>query len=154
MIHNNEKILLNVTITEFKMKTLYLLRGVPSSGKTSLAKTLEQYLPNVIAFAADDYHYDDLGNYNWKPENIHKAHTWCQSSVSLAMYEGKDNIIVHNTNTTEKELKPYKDMTSQHGYRIVSLVVEKRHDNKNNHNVPEDTIEKMELRLRDSMKLK
>jgi len=135
-------------------KTLWILRGLPSSGKTTLAKTLEDSLPNAIAYAADDFHYDDEGNYNWKPENIHKAHNWCQNNIMVVMEAGVENIIVHNTNTSEKEIKPYLDMANIYGYSVTSLIIEKRHDNSNNHNVPEEVVDKMEDRLRNSIKLR
>lgn len=134
-------------------RILYILRGCPSSGKTTLAKTLEETLPNCVAIAADDFHYDNKGNYNWKPTNVGKSHDKCKEWVLLAMYSQCTNIIVHNTSTSEKELKPYTDMAGQHGYKVVSLVVENRHGNKNDHNVPQDTVDKMEQRLRNSIKL-
>jgi predicted kinase len=135
-------------------KTLYILRGLPSSGKTTLAKTLEISLQDCIAYAADDFHYDDQGNYNWKPENVHLAHKWCQDSVMVCMDAGVANIVVHNTSTSEKELKPYTSMANAYGYKVVSLIIEKRHSNKNNHNVPEDVVNKMEERLQHSLKLR
>jgi predicted kinase len=135
-------------------KTLFLLRGLPSSGKTTLAKTLEVSLPNAIAYAADDFHYDENGNYNWKPDNVHKAHVWCQHCVMKVMEVGAENIIVHNTNTSEREMKPYLELAEEYGYNVTSLIVEKRHENLNSHNVPEEVVDKMENRLRNSIKLR
>ncbi|AGH32208.1 ATPase [Vibrio phage 11895-B1] len=135
-------------------KTLWILRGLPSSGKTTLAKTLEDSLPNAIAYAADDFHYDDEGNYNWKPENIHKAHKWCQDSVMVVMEAKVGNIIVHNTNTSEREITPYIELAEEYDYKVVSLIIEKHHNNSNSHNVPEEVVDKMEERLRNSIKLR
>lgn len=135
------------------MKTLYILRGLPSSGKTTLAKTLEESLPCCITYSTDDYFYDLKGGYHWKPERLHINHIKCRSGVKTSMEVSIENIIIHNTSTTEKELKPYLDMAEQHDYKVVSLVVENRHGNKNNHNVPQDTVDKMEQRLRNSIKL-
>lgn len=135
------------------MKNLYILRGVSGSGKTTLAKTLEASLPNAVAHAADDYHYDENGVYNFKLENIHKAHKSCKSLVRKHMMMGKDNIIVHNTSTTEKEIKPYIELAIEFDYNIVSLVVENRHGNTDVHNVPSDTKIKQEKRLKSNIKL-
>lgn len=135
------------------MKTLYILRGVSGSGKTTLAQTLESSLPDCIAYAADNFHYDDQGNYNWKPENVHLAHEWCQDSVMVCMDAGITNIVVHNTSTSEKELKPYTSMADIYGYKVVSLVVENRHGNSNVHDVPKDVLQNQESRLRSSIKL-
>tara|TARA_B100001105_G_scaffold204145_2_gene167917 strand:+ start:14372 stop:14788 length:417 start_codon:yes stop_codon:yes gene_type:complete len=135
-------------------KTLYILRSVSGAGKTTLAKTLEENLPDAIAIAADDYHYDSEGNYNWKPENMHKAHQYCKAGVLESMKQCYHNIIVHNTNTTEKEIEPYLQLANKFGYKVVSLIVENRHGNHSVHDVPDNTIENQEKRLRQSIKLK
>ncbi|AHK11220.1 hypothetical protein S14_111 [Shewanella sp. phage 1/4] len=44
------------------------------------------------------------------------------------------NIVVHNTNTSERELKPYLKLAEEHSYEVVSLVVENRHGNHDMHN--------------------
>lgn len=133
--------------------TLYLLRAVSGSGKTTLAKELEEYLPDCVSLSADDFHYDEEGNYNFKFENLGMAHSWCQSSVKVAMQAEVHNIIVHNTNTTEKEIKPYLDLAEDYDYKVVSLVVENRHGNKNVHAVPDDVVTKQRKRLEGSLKL-
>ena len=124
-------------------KNLILLRGLPGSGKTTLA---EKFGSKAIC-TADDYHVDRNGNYNWKPENIGKAHEWCQRKCRHFMKEGIPIILVANTNTTERELKPYYDLARQFGYKTFSTIVENRHGGQNIHKVPEKTLEKMEKRF-------
>lgn len=133
-------------------KTLWILRGVSGAGKTTVAKSL-LLLPSSMAYAADDFHYDEDGSYNWKPENVKASHEWCQRKVSRDMWFGFENIIVHNTNTTEKEIQPYLDLAEKYEYDVVSLVVENRHGNKDVHNVPQDIRDNQEKRLRNSLKL-
>ena len=132
-------------------KTLYLLRGVSNSGKSTLAETL-CHLPCTVKIAADDYFYDEYGNYNWKVENLSKAHAWCKREVEAYMYKGF-NIVLHNTSTSEKEISPYLELAVKYGYKVVSLIVEKRHNNSNDHNVPEETLKRQERKLRNSIKL-
>lgn len=134
-------------------KTLYILRSVSGAGKTTLAKELEKNLPFAKAYSADDYHYNHEGVYNFKVENLGKAHKRCQDMVKFSMETNVPNIIVHNTNTTEKEIKPYTDLAEKHGYKVVSLVVENRHGSNDVHNVPEDVKKKQEQRLRNNLKL-
>lgn len=62
-------------------------------------------------------------------------------------------IIVSNTTTTEKELKPYIDLAEEYGYKVVSLIVENRHGNDSIHNVPQEIRDSQENRLRNSLKL-
>lgn len=132
-------------------KTLYILRGCSNSGKTTLSATLCQ-LPYTVSVATDDYFYDEYGNYNWKVKDLSKAHDWCKSKVEDYMCKGYD-IVLHNTNTSEKEIQPYLELASLYGCKVVSLIVEKRHSNNNNHNVPEETLLRQERKLRNSIKL-
>jgi len=134
-------------------KTLYILRSVSGAGKTTLARTLEESLFDCVAIAADDYHYDEDGNYNFDIDNLGKAHEWCKTTVYIEMKREATNIVVHNTNTSEREIKPYIDMAKECGYKVVSLVVENRHGNRNVHNVPMEVLDKQEKRLRGSIKL-
>ena len=127
------------------MNTLYIIRGLPGSGKSTFAKTLSAALP-AIAWEADQYHMNN-GVYDWKAENQHAAHQWCQDGVRECMMLQHKGVIVCNTSTTEKELKPYLEMALEFGYKVVSLVVENRHGNQSIHNVPEETMAKMKNRF-------
>jgi predicted kinase len=119
-------------------KVLYIVRGVPGSGKTTFAK---QLTANV--FEADHYFYDNDGNYNFVPSEIKKAHKECQEFVGHAMTSGIKKIAVANTFTQEWEMKPYMDMAKEFGYMVFTVVVENRHGGVNQHGVPEDKIEQM-----------
>lgn len=134
-------------------KTLYLLRGVSGAGKSTLAATLEESLPEAISLAADDYHYDTTGNYNWDPNKVHDAHLWCRGAVKESMKQLYKNIIVHNTNTTQKEIKPYLDLAGKFDYKVVSLVVENLHGSNSIHDVPQEVRDNQEKRLRNSLQL-
>lgn len=95
---------------------------------------------------ADDYHVHN-GVYNWLPENIGAAHDWCQAKCERFMKLRTERIVVANTSTTERELKPYYDLARQYGYIVYSVIVENRMNTKNIHNVPETTLEKMKARF-------
>ena len=123
-------------------KIIYILRGIPGSGKSTVAESL---MTKAIC-TADDYHVRD-GEYNWKPENIKKAHEWCQRKCKRFMKANAERIVVANTSTTEKELEPYMRLAHIHGYLVFSLIVENRHGGKNGHDVPEETLNKMRGRF-------
>lgn len=134
-------------------KTLWLLRGVSGAGKSTLAEQLMNNLPDAVDFSADQYHINQEGIYDWKPENIQASHNWCQQCIEHAMIVGKWNVIVHNTLTTEKEMAPYLEFAKRWDYKVVSLVVENRHGNDSIHDVPQVQRQKQEQRLRGSIKL-
>lgn len=136
------------------IKTLTILRGVSGSGKTSLAETLTQ-LPYTTAVAADDFWYiEGKGEYAFNVNRLGEAHEWCKDKVESLMSTEECNIVLHNTNTSEKEILPYLELADKYCYKVVSLIVENRHGGENVHNVPAVALERQERKLYNSIKLK
>ncbi len=135
-------------------KTLYILRGVSGSGKTTLADTLEQSLPNCTSVSADDFWVARNGTYNFDVKLLPVAHKTCSDIVLSNMVDFVENIILHNTNTSEDEIRPYMKLAKAFDYKVVSLIVENRHGNTNIHDVPEKTLLRQESKLRNSIKLR
>lgn len=151
-----------------KNKTLFLLRGLPSAGKTFTANLLSENGKYPV-LSADMYFEDLEGNYNWNPSKLKDAHAWCKSECDLIMatwnvligagkdvnspngyfkkFESGNKIFVANTFTQEWEMEDYFSSAEQYGYQVVSLIVENRHGNKNVHGVPDEKIEQMKERF-------
>lgn len=123
---------------------LYLIRGLPGSGKSTFAEMLAWGL-KAKHFEADMYHYEQ-NVYKWTPENVQVAHNWCQHSTMCAMGQGH-NIVVSNTFTTEKELRPYLDLAEAYQYSATVMIIENRHGGLNIHDVPQETLDKMRNRF-------
>ena len=128
------------------MKKLFLVRGIPGSGKSTFAKEL-----GSIHFETDNYFMVD-GEYKFDGTKLKDAHQWCQTQVSNAMilnYTANINerIVVSNTFTQEWEMKPYIEMAKEWGYTVFSIIVENRHGGVNEHGVPEDKLEMMKNRF-------
>lgn len=123
------------------MKELILIRGLPGSGKSTLARDLRRHTDVVLE--ADTYFLDEEGNYNFDANKLHLAHNWCQESTSLYLQLGC-RVIVANTFTTLKELKPYFQLAKEFG--IVPIVYHCQNDFGSIHDVPEETIERMKTR--------
>ena len=119
-------------------KILYIVRGIPGSGKSTFAKTL-----GGQHYEADMYFIDENGDYNFDVTKIKDAHQWCQSFVKTDMILEYPKIVVSNTSTQEWEMKPYFDLAKEFGYTVFTIIVENRHGGKNQHDVPEDKIEQM-----------
>jgi len=124
------------------MKTLTLLRGLPGSGKTTFAKTLEG-----LHIEADMYFINENGEYNFEPTKIKDAHKWCNELVEEWMRGEQDKIVVSNTFTQEWEMESYYEMAKKYGYHVFSIIVENRHGGVNEHGVPDDKLEVMKNRF-------
>lgn len=129
-------------------KILYLVRGLPGSGKTTLSTNLS---PNVCEA---DMFFMRTGEYKFDMDSLPAAHFWCRNRCESFMRDGVDSVVVSNTLTSEDELKPYIEMANEFGYQVVSIVVENRHGKNSIHDVPKQTIDKMEKRLMNSIKLR
>ncbi len=123
------------------MKELFLLRGLPGAGKSTLAKSL-----NEVYFEADQY-FIEFHEYKFDPAGLKTAHKWCQLRTEHAMEDEWPRIVVSNTFTQEWEMEKYYELAKQYGYRVYSLIVENRHDGINEHNVPANKIEQMRNRF-------
>ncbi|XP_023373527.1 NEDD4-binding protein 2-like 1 isoform X3 [Otolemur garnettii] len=59
-------------------KHLYLLRGLPGSGKTTLARQLQHDFPRALIFSTDDFFFREDGAYEFNPDFLEEAHEWNQ----------------------------------------------------------------------------
>lgn len=135
---------------------LYLIRGLPGSGKSTFAEELADafycghWEADMFFYLVPDRPKGTIifgAEYRFDASKLHQAHQWCFGMVEQGMEEERDDIIVSNTFTTEKELKPYLELAEKHSYRVTTLVVENRHGNQSIHGVPEETMTKMRNRF-------
>jgi len=136
-------------ITNETQGELILLRGLPGSGKTTLAKIILQLRstdePEVLS--ADDFFEDKEGDYNFDSTKLKEAHNYCQFRCSERMRQQKAKIVVANTFTQEWEMDEYIKMAERYNYRVHTVIVENRHGNENIHGVPEDKLQQMKNRF-------
>lgn len=130
-------------------KTLYIIRGLPGSGKSTLGELLADVRKGVLAsFAADDWFTNSsTGEYTFKPEELPEAHDQCQENVAKAMVEGIEgiyNICVCNTFSQSWEVEPYVKLCKTHGYTPV--IIECQSQFNNVHGCPPEKIEIMRNR--------
>ena len=131
--------------------TLFLVRGIPGSGKSTFAK----HIWNEYAICEADkfFHNKETGEYNFDPSRLKEAHEWCRNEVETRMKDHQVNpqyypeIVVSNTFTQEWEMQAYIDLAKKYGYQVTTLIVENRHGNRNVHNVPDETLDRMRQRF-------
>ena len=127
-------------------KMLYLVRGIPGSGKSTFAKNLVDE-KDYCHKEADMFFVDRDGNYNFEPSKIKDAHQWCQEEMDFLMRLEHSPVVVSNTFTQEWELQPYYELAIKYGYYVTSIIVENRHEGTNEHGVPDEVLTKMRERF-------
>lgn len=121
------------------MKTLYIVRGLPGSGKSSLAKKITE-----LVYSADDFFTNKKGEYNFNVKLLGKAHEWCWGKVRDAMFIGANAVAVANTFTQAWEAEKYYQIAEEYGYSV--FVIECQNDFGNVHDVPQESIDAMKER--------
>ena len=133
-------------------KVLYIVRGIPGSGKSTMAKMLVG--EDFLVCEADKYFIDkETGEYNFDFTKIKEAHKFCQDTVETYMKDSLVNdqfyreIAVSNTFTQEWEMEPYLELAKTYWYKTFSIIVENRHGGVIQHSVPDEVLTKMRERF-------
>jgi len=119
--------------------TLYIVRGLPGSGKSTYAKSL-----GIDHFEADMYFMYPDGEYVFDASRIKRAHEWCLMSATESLQDAMD-VVVANTFTTLKEIRPYVEMAERVGADVEIITCTGNYGSV--HGVPEETLEKMRQRF-------
>lgn len=124
------------TLTRF-VRILYLIRGVPGSGKTTYAKTL-----GIADHYEADMWFDQNGGYD--PAKINQAHEWCQRKAREAMEAGRP-CVVANTFTRLWEMDYYRAVAARLEYDVREVIM--RGEWPNVHGVPDEKVRQMRERF-------
>lgn len=112
---------------------LVLIRGLPGSGKSALARELTQ--DGYQHFEADMFFMND-GVYRYDATRIRDAHNWCKVMTRVALAQGA-RVVVANTFTRLIEMQPYFEMCDN------VRVIEATGQWPNVHGVPPERIQLM-----------
>lgn len=134
-------------------KVLVILRGLPGSGKSHLARLIVTTTinedPQRFIYSTDEFFIRN-GMYQFNPNMLGDAHEWNKRRVFEAMMLGMSPIIVDNTNTEMWEMKPYAGYAVQYGYAVeilepltVWIFNPPELARRNTHGVPKAKIESM-----------
>jgi hypothetical protein len=129
-----------------KAPALVLIRGMPGSGKTTLAQAMERGLDvedvPCVHLETDMFFTDDEGNYHFDKGWLSDAHEWCLATFKQHILSSV--VIVSNTFSTQKEMDPYLRWAS--GLYIPIQVIECHGFFGSKHDVPESTLRRMRNR--------
>lgn len=137
-------------------KTLILVRGLPGSGKTTLAETLVRWDSTgrkAFLFAADDFFTDSEGNYHFNPMQLGRAHQTCRNNTESAMRNPESElVVVHNTFVQWRDVSPYRELALSRWWRfqVISVfdggLTDEQLAERNTHRVPLESIRRMRNR--------
>ncbi len=125
------------------MQKFIIVRGLPGSGKSTIAKQIALD-SDMFHYEADMYFVDKQGNYDFDQTKLGSAHMWCQRMVESRISDGMD-VIVSNTFTTCKEMKPYFEIAKKYG--IIPNVIHAQNMFDNIHLVPDEALKRMRDRF-------
>jgi predicted kinase len=121
---------------------LVLIRGLPGSGKTTMAT---RDFPGYAHFEADQF-FEYADGYKFDASKLADAHAWCQKTTQHVLSMGQ-SVVVSNTFTQYWEMRPYLDMAKYLNVPVRILVATGNYTSV--HGVPEAAIAAMRRRWED-----
>ena len=111
---------------------MIIMRGLPCAGKTHTALTISNYADDhceVVRVSADEYFYNEHGEYKFDPGKLPQAHGECfRKAVSWAtttvLPTRSRLIVVDNTNISAWEISPYMALAQAYAIPAHILTVD------------------------------
>jgi predicted kinase len=134
--------------SEMKRK-LYIMRGLPGSGKSTKAKELAGSLGQI--FSTDEYFMQD-GKYRFDASRLPEYHRRNLDDSTMAMRRGTGVVVIDNTNIEPFHFEKYLESGRLYGYQVEFVEFDptnysdakiKELASRNTHQVPESAIRSM-----------
>lgn len=123
---------------------LLLIRGLPGSGKSTIAKMICDNRFFWHHVEADMFMLSTTGEYEYSPQRLAMAHERCKQKAFELLSDGV-SVVVSNTFTRKWEMEPYIAMV-QHFPHIAVSIMTANGNFQNIHGVPAEKIEAMRQR--------
>lgn len=132
------------------MKRAYLIRGLPGSGKSTIATELAKSAiadgKSAIIHTTDDYHMVN-GKYCYDASKARAYHKKNLLAFQRSCRKSIDVVICPNTNINEGQYGPYEDYAKAHGYKVFKIIMDafavKQAGRRTAHKMPENIIRGM-----------
>ena len=109
-------------------KICYILRGLPGTGKSMLARTMEMGWGYAKSFSTDDYFMVN-GKYQFDPSKLGEYHQKNLNAADDYMKSFKDShntimCIIDNTNTQHWEYEKYIQSAENNGFMVQIISID------------------------------
>lgn len=146
---------------------VYVMRGIPGSGKSTMARAIQQAFakptkdgtPDSVIVSADEYFTrrdpvtGQVVGYYFDQHLQGEAHSFCLRNYLAAVTNSIECIIVDNTNSRLTEAAPYMSLGSAYGYTTILFTVNCPVEvalKRNVHDVPVEVIHAMQESIESS----
>ncbi len=122
-------------ISEVDQAQLVVIRGLPGSGKTTLAKQIAKL---GFVHHETDHYFDSEHGYLHDESSLPEAHAWCIKAVSDSLLSGA-RVVVSNVSHLAYHVERFVELAE----RVVVIELTGNHGSV--HDVPADRLEAMKL---------
>lgn len=103
--------------------TVFILRGLPGSGKTTYANELLKMSPMGTECVSADHFFERKGRYVFDPEKLPEAHGQCLRKFISAMERGMPTVIIDNVHALAVDMAPYIAIAEAYNRKVMIITV-------------------------------
>jgi len=126
-----------------RMKTLYIIRGLPGSGKSTLAARMADE-QGITYHETDQFLYNDAGEYEWSEERLGRAIDLCYDAV-LSKVNAGQSVIAVGCYTRWRAFRDYVELGKKNGYNVEIITCLGEFGSI--HGIPQDKFDRMKSRF-------
>jgi tRNA uridine 5-carbamoylmethylation protein Kti12 len=104
------------------MKIAFIMKGLPGSGKSSIAELLYTTSKSSIIHSTDNYHIVN-GKYKFNKERLWEFHETNLEAFKKSCKKGIKVVICDNTNIKKVFYSNYVKIAKKHGYKVHIITI-------------------------------
>lgn len=134
------------------MTIAVLTRGLPGSGKTTLAGAILDAVPGAVSYSADDHMF--RGGRPFELERLSECHRLCMLDFRQAIRRGAPVVVSDNTNIKIEDIQRYSGIAAGLGcpFVVAELVCDEEEAfARNSHGCPREIFDILVRRMEENV---